>query len=55
MKDDIIINKIEVIKRCIKRVEEEYDNNILNLEILKNILEKHLYDSIKFSKCILEK
>ena len=31
MKDDIIINKIETIKKCIKRVNEEYDNNSLNL------------------------
>lgn len=31
MKDDIIINKIEVIKKCIKRISEEYDNNSLNL------------------------
>ena len=31
MKDDIIINKIETIKKCIKRVNEEYDNNLLNL------------------------
>lgn len=32
MKDDIIINKIETIKKCIKRVEEEYENNPSNLE-----------------------
>lgn len=32
MKDDIIINKIETIKRCIKRVEEEYANTPSNLE-----------------------
>ncbi|MHD0318003.1 type VII toxin-antitoxin system HepT family RNase toxin [Fusobacterium sp. THCT1E2] len=31
MKDDIIINKIEVIKKCIKRISEEYDNDSLNL------------------------
>lgn len=133
MKDDIIINKIEIIKRCIRRIEEEYENNPVNLEnytkqdsiilnlqrmceatldlafhyikvldfeipqtnkgafkvledrgiitkelsknlqgmvgfrniavhdyqtlsleILKNILDKHLYDSIEFSKKILE-
>lgn len=33
MKDDIIINKIETIKRCIKRVNEEYNNTPSNLEI----------------------
>ena len=31
MKDDIIINKIEVIKKCIKRISKEYDNDSLNL------------------------
>ncbi|WP_297406636.1 DUF86 domain-containing protein [uncultured Cetobacterium sp.] len=33
MKDDIVINKIETIKRCIKRVNEEYENIPANLEI----------------------
>jgi hypothetical protein len=46
MKDDIIINKIETIKRCLNRIKEEYlgsekelennytkqDSIILNLE-----------------------
>ena len=32
MKDDIIINKIETIKKCIKRVNEEYENDSLNLK-----------------------
>lgn len=32
MKDDIIINKIETIKKCIKRVNEEYKNDSLNLK-----------------------
>lgn len=32
MKDDVIINKIETIKRCIKRIEEEYANTPSNLE-----------------------
>lgn len=27
MKDDIVINKIEIIKRCIRRIKEEYENN----------------------------
>lgn len=31
MKTDIIINKTETIKRCIERVQEEYDNNPENL------------------------
>lgn len=31
MKDDIIINKTEIIKRCIKRVQEDYGNNPENL------------------------
>lgn len=32
MKDDVIINKIEIIKRCVKRIEEEYANTPSNLE-----------------------
>jgi uncharacterized protein YutE (UPF0331/DUF86 family) len=32
MIDDIIINKSETIKRCIKRVNEEYEDNPLNLK-----------------------
>ncbi len=32
MKDDVIINKTETIKKCIKRIEEEYANTPSNLE-----------------------
>ncbi|MGL4358200.1 MULTISPECIES: type VII toxin-antitoxin system HepT family RNase toxin [unclassified Cetobacterium] len=32
MRDDVIINKVETIKRCIKRIEEEYSNDFNNLE-----------------------
>ena len=32
MKDDVVINKIETIKKCIKRIEEEYANTPSNLE-----------------------
>lgn len=32
MIDDIIINKSETIKRCIKRINEEYENDPTNLE-----------------------
>ncbi|MGM0509382.1 MAG: type VII toxin-antitoxin system HepT family RNase toxin, partial [Fusobacteriota bacterium] len=35
MKDDIVLNKIETIKRCINRVEEEYENNPKNLKIYR--------------------
>lgn len=31
-KNDIILNKVSTIERCIKRIKEEYDNNPLNLE-----------------------
>lgn len=31
MKDDIILNKIETIKRCIKRINEEYEGDPKNL------------------------
>lgn len=29
---NVIINKIETIKKCIKRVNEEYENDSLNLK-----------------------
>jgi len=32
MIDDVILNKIEIIKKCIRRVKEEYDCNPKNLE-----------------------
>jgi len=32
MINDVILNKIEIIKRCIRRIEEEYDGNPKNLE-----------------------
>lgn len=32
MTDDIIINKSEIIKRCVKRIKEEYDGNAENLK-----------------------
>ncbi|WP_404428490.1 DUF86 domain-containing protein [Sutcliffiella horikoshii] len=32
MNNDIILNKISTIERCIKRIREEYDNNPLNLK-----------------------
>lgn len=32
MIDDVILNKIEIIKRCISRAKEEYDGNPKNLE-----------------------
>ena len=31
--DDVLLNKIAIIQNCISRVEEEYDNNIDNLEL----------------------
>lgn len=31
MKDDIILNKISIIERCIKRIHQEYDGNPSNL------------------------
>ena len=32
MIDDIVLNKVEIIKRCIRRVTEEYAHNPKNLE-----------------------
>lgn len=32
MTNDVVYNKIQTIRRCIKRIEEEYDNNPENLE-----------------------
>ncbi|GAB6158040.1 type II toxin-antitoxin system toxin [Desulfotomaculum varum] len=31
MINDVILNKTQVIKRCMKRIQEEYDNNFQNL------------------------
>ncbi|WP_094549322.1 type VII toxin-antitoxin system HepT family RNase toxin [Petroclostridium xylanilyticum] len=31
MPTDIILNKVSIIRRCIKRIHEEYDNNLENL------------------------
>ncbi|MBV4438465.1 type VII toxin-antitoxin system HepT family RNase toxin [Clostridium tyrobutyricum] len=30
--NDVVLNKISVIERCIKRIKEEYDNNPENLK-----------------------
>lgn len=32
MKNDVILNKISIIERCLKRINEEYDDTPLNLE-----------------------
>jgi uncharacterized protein YutE (UPF0331/DUF86 family) len=32
MSEDVILNKISVIERCIKRIDEEYGNNFENLK-----------------------
>ena len=32
MKNDVILNKVSIIERCIKRIHEEYENNPKNLE-----------------------
>jgi uncharacterized protein YutE (UPF0331/DUF86 family) len=32
MKNDIILNKVNIIERCIKRIHEEYENNPSNLQ-----------------------
>jgi uncharacterized protein YutE (UPF0331/DUF86 family) len=32
MKNDVILNKISIIERCIKRIHEEYANNLKHLE-----------------------
>ncbi len=31
MTDDVILNKLQVIKRCVSRIHEEYDNQPANL------------------------
>ena len=33
----VIINKLEIVERCIKRIEEEYENNPANLEDYKRL------------------
>lgn len=32
MRNDLILNKISIIERCIKRIHEEYESNPKNLE-----------------------
>lgn len=32
MVDDVVFNKVEIIERCIRRIQEEYQGNFLNLE-----------------------
>jgi len=32
MIDDIVLNKTEIIEKCVKRINEEYENNPKNLE-----------------------
>lgn len=32
MGSDVIYNKIDTIERCLRRINEEYDNNVKNLE-----------------------
>jgi uncharacterized protein YutE (UPF0331/DUF86 family) len=32
MKNDIILNKVSIIERCIKRIHDEYENNPSNLQ-----------------------
>lgn len=32
MKQDVILNKVSIIERCLKRVIEVYENNPVNLK-----------------------
>ncbi|OMP66232.1 type VII toxin-antitoxin system HepT family RNase toxin [Domibacillus epiphyticus] len=32
MKNDVILNKVSVIERCLKRIQEVYENDPVNLE-----------------------
>ena len=32
MVDDVVFNKVAIIERCIRRIQEEYQGNFLNLE-----------------------
>jgi hypothetical protein len=32
MKNDVILNKVSTIERCIRRIREEYEDDPLNLE-----------------------
>lgn len=52
--NDVILNKISVIERCINRINEEYKNNSVNLSIVKEIIEKHIYDLKKFAEHMLQ-
>ena len=44
-RDDVIINKVEAIERCLKRVHEEYrGDQKLKLPIVVGIIEQRLGD-----------
>ncbi|SEN94191.1 Uncharacterized conserved protein YutE, UPF0331/DUF86 family [Mesobacillus persicus] len=32
MKNDVILNKISIVERCLRRIHEEYENNPVNLK-----------------------
>ncbi|HBP62691.1 MAG TPA: hypothetical protein DD730_00105 [Desulfosporosinus sp.] len=32
MVDDVVLNKVAIIERCIRRIQEEYQGDLLNLE-----------------------
>ncbi|RXT07060.1 DUF86 domain-containing protein [Ammoniphilus sp. CFH 90114] len=32
MRNDVVLNKVSIIERCMKRIREEYDNNPKHLE-----------------------
>ena len=51
--DDILINKNETVKRCLKRINEEYQK--LNLKIVEAIIENEIEEVKIFSEKMLKK
>ena len=56
MVDDVVFNKVAIIERCIRRIQEEYQGNFLNLETSREafdflqqagIIDEHLSQKLK--------
>lgn len=51
--DDILINKTQTVKRCLERINEEYQK--LNLKIVEAIIENEIEEIKDFSQKMLQK
>ena len=50
--DDILINKNQTVKRCLERINEEYQK--LNLKIVEAIIENEIEEIKDFSQNMLQ-